>query len=143
MRKLSTPLFMVLASFSVTAVPAIAAPGDVMLSATLSGASETPPASADATGMFMGRLSASTGQLCYTLTSEKLAALTMAHIHVGAAGVAGPPVVVLAPSVPSETCIPVDKDLAQKLTATPGDYYVNIHNAAYPKGAIRGQLSAQ
>jgi hypothetical protein len=141
MRKLTTTLFAVLAGAGLTALPAVAAPGDVMLSATLSGAAETPPTSGDATGMFMGRLNPGTGQLCYTLTSEKLSALTMAHIHVGAAGVAGPPVVVLAPSMTSETCIPVDKDLAMKIVAKPSDYYVNIHNTPFPKGAIRGQLT--
>lgn len=125
------------------AIPAAAAPGDILLSATLSGAAETPPTSGDATGMFMGRLNPGAGQLCYTLTSQKLDALTMAHIHVGAEGVAGPPVVFLAPSVPTETCIAVDKDLAAKIVARPGDYYVNIHNTPYPKGAIRGQLAAQ
>ena len=143
MRKLSTTLFTLLANATLMAIPAAAAPGDVMLSATLTGAAETPAASTDGAGMFMGRLNAGTGQLCYTLTSQKLMAVTMAHIHAGAAGVAGPPVVVLAPSVPSETCISVDKAVAQKLVATPGNYYVNLHNTAYPKGAIRGQLTAQ
>ncbi len=93
--------------------------------------------------MFMGRINVAAGQLCYTLTSEKLPELTMAHIHIGAAGVAGPPVVVLAPSVPTETCMAVDKDVAMKIVASPGGYYVNIHNAAFPKGAIRGQLMTQ
>jgi hypothetical protein len=143
MSKLTTTLFAVFAGAGLIAVPAFAAPGDVMLSATLNGAAETPPTTGNATGMFMGRLNAVSGQLCYTLTSENLPALTMAHIHVGALGVAGPPVVVLAPSVPSETCMAVDKDLAAKITATPGDYYVNVHNTPYPKGAIRGQLTQQ
>lgn len=139
MRSLTMGLFAVLAAAA--AVPAMAAPGDVMLSATLSTGAETPPTAGDATGMFMGRLNPDTAQLCYTLTSDKLTDLTMAHIHVGATGVAGPPVVVLAPSVPTETCMAVDQDTARKLVANPAAYYVNVHNAAYPKGAIRGQLS--
>src|SRR5579863_8253010 len=143
MHKLPMGLVALLAGATVMAVPAAAAPGDVMLSATLTGAAQTPAASADGTGMFMGRLNVGTGQLYYTLTSQNLPALTMAHIHIGAAGVAGPPVVVLAPSVPSETCMAVAKDVAMKIVASPGAYYVNIHNTAYPKGAIRGQLVAQ
>ena len=111
-----------------------------MLTATLSSGAETPPTAADGAGQFKGRLNPATGQLCYTLTSTNLDALTMAHIHVGAIGVAGPPVVMLSPDVPSETCIPVDKAVAAKLIASPGDYYVNIHTAKYPKGAVRGQL---
>jgi hypothetical protein len=143
MRKLPKSLLALLTSAAFAAGPAAAAPGDVMLSATLGGASETPPISGDATGMFMGRVNPGTGQLCYTLTSQKLADVTMAHIHAGAAGVAGPPVVMLSPKVPTETCIPVDKVLAGKLVAHPGDYYVNVHNAAFPKGAVRGQLVPQ
>jgi len=141
MRNLPMALFAIMVSGCLAAIPAAAAPGDIMLSATLGTAAETPPTSGDATGMFMGRLNPASGQLCYTLTSQKLADLTMAHIHVGAAGVAGPPVVVLSPDVPTETCIPVDKDVAQKLAANPAGYYVNIHNTPYPKGAIRGQLT--
>jgi len=143
MRKLPMALIGLFASATMMAIPAAAAPGDVMLSATLTGAAETPPASTDGTGMFMGRLNVGTGQLCYTLTSQNLPDLTMAHIHIGAAGVAGPPVVVLAPSVPSETCIAVAGDVAMKMVAAPGAYYVNVHTTAYPKGAISGQLTAQ
>ncbi len=143
MRKLPLALFAILASATVAALPAAAAPGDVMLMATLGGAEETPPTGVDASGMFMGKLNPDTGMLCYTLTSQKLEALTMAHIHVGAVGMAGPPVVFLSPSVPTETCIPVAKDLALKIIAKPSDYYVNIHNTPFPKGAIRGQLMVQ
>src|SRR5579863_3847260 len=143
MRKLPMMLVALLGSATLMAIPAAAAPGDVMLMATLNGAAETPPASGDGTGMFMGRLNVGAGQLCYTLTSQNLTALTMAHIHIGATGVAGPPVVVLAPSVPSETCIAVAPDVAAKIAANPGAYYVNIHNTAFPKGAVRGQIAVQ
>ncbi len=30
--------------------------------------------------------------------------------------------------------------LVQQILAHPGRYYVNVHNAAYPGGAARGQL---
>jgi hypothetical protein len=142
MRKISIALFAAaVATTAVTAYPVAAAPGDIMLSANLAGGSETPPNDVGATGMFMARVNPASGQLCYTLTSQSLPALTMAHIHVGAMGVAGPPVVVLAPDVPKETCMAIDAALAAKLVATPGDYYVNIHTSTYPKGAIRGQLT--
>ena len=141
MLTIRTAAFALLAASALAGTPAAAAPGDTTLTAMLSGDAETPPAALDGSGMFMGRLNAATGQLCYTLTSKNLDTLTMAHIHVGAIGVAGPPVVVLSPDVPTETCIAVSKDVAARLVASPGGYYVNIHTAKYPKGAIRGQLT--
>ena len=141
MLAIRTAAFTLLTTSALIGMPAAAAPGDTILIAVLSGSAETPPEAIDSTGTFHGRVNPASGQLCYTLTSRNLDALTMAHIHVGAIGVAGPPVVVLSSDAPTETCIPVDKAVAAKLVDSPGDYYVNIHTAKYPKGAIRGQLT--
>ena len=123
---------------------ASAAPGKatgVHLMASLTGSAEVPgPGDADGMGIFTARLNVGQGQLCYTLTSANLATLTMAHIHSGKVGVAGPPVVTLQANAPSETCLGIDKATAQQLVAVPGDFYVNIHTSDKPGGAIRGQL---
>ena len=37
----------------------------------------------------------------------------------------------------AKTTAAIAKDIASK----PGDYYVNVHNEAFPGGALRGQLS--
>jgi hypothetical protein len=63
--------------------------------------------------------------------------LTGAHIHVGAAGVAGPIVVDFDSQLTGSGL--VDADLADIL-ANPTNYYVNVHNGLFPAGAIRGQL---
>ena len=34
----------------------------------------------------------------------------------------------------------VDPALIREIRAHPGRYYVNVHNAEYPGGAVRGQL---
>jgi hypothetical protein len=69
---------------------------------------------------------------------------TGAHIHNAVAGVNGPVVVALIPpdeSGYSSGVVQVnDSALLQAIKLNPKNYYVNVHNADYPAGAIRGQL---
>ena len=131
---------------AVLVAPAIADPkhhdGGRKLGASLSGAVEVPPGDPDGTGMFSGTVNPGQTKVCYTLSVARIATATMAHIHRGAAGVAGPPVVMLMTpaSGHSAACAPVTRDLAKELIANPAGFYVNVHNAAYPAGAVRGQL---
>jgi hypothetical protein len=111
------------------------------LSASLSGPIETPQGDPDGTGTFTARLNAGHDQLCYTLTSAMIGAPTAAHIHAGKQGEAGPPVVPLQPQA-TDTCVAIDKAVADKILADPASYYVNVHNAEYPRGAVRGQLTS-
>lgn len=118
--------------------------GGQKLSTTLNGAAERPgPGDPDGSGSFKARLNPGTGQLCYTLTVSHIATATAAHIHEAPPTAAGPVVVSLsAPaSGSSEACISIAKELAKEILKTPGDYYVNVHNAVYPSGAVRGQLA--
>ena len=39
-----------------------------------------------------------------------------------------------------EGCSEIDAELAADITSDPGAFYVNLHNAGFPAGAIRGQL---
>ena len=82
------------------------------------------------------------GQVCYTLMSKGADTPTMAHIHKGTAGVAGPVVVPVSPPADgmSKGCAPVAADVLAAILAAPSDYYVNVHTATFPKGAMRGQL---
>ena len=115
-------------------------PMGVRIMADLTGATEVPgPGDIDGRGHFMGTVTPGTGRLCYTLTSSMIGTRTMAHIHTGAAGVAGPPVVTLMANAPAQTCMTIARALAQNIVNRPGDYYVNIHTADSPAGAVRGQ----
>ncbi len=82
------------------------------------------------------------GKLCYEVEYHRLAPVTMAHIHAGAAGKAGDPVVTLKLDRDENIkgCTAVTPELAAALLAQPGDFYVNVHTNELPKGAIRGQL---
>jgi hypothetical protein len=36
--------------------------------------------------------------------------------------------------------VTADRELLKAIASDPEDYYVNVHNADYPAGAVRGQL---
>jgi hypothetical protein len=59
-----------------------------------------------------------------------------AHIHNGPAGVDGPVVIPFAGLSGSKQVAPA----LASLLADPSNWYVNVHNADYPGGAVRGQL---
>jgi hypothetical protein len=75
------------------------------LSAQLTGAAEVPePGDPDGTGSFKVTLNQGQGQICYELSVNNIDTATLAHIHIGTAGVAGNPVVTLtAPATGSSS----------------------------------------
>ena len=114
------------------------------VSTSLSGAEETPnPGDPDGTGFAELILNQGQGTIIYTITVAGIEPATMAHIHEAPAGTAGPVVATLmAPtSGMSSGTIVVGKVLVKEIRQNPEDYYINVHNAAYPSGAVRGQLS--
>lgn len=137
-------LQMILIVLAVLALTSIAADGGRTFSITLSGAQEVPPADPDGSGTATITLNHGQGQVCWELTASNIASATAAHIHVAPVGVNGPVVVPLSPptSGSSSGCVDgVNQDLIKAIIQNPEAYYVNVHNAEYPGGAIRGQLS--
>ena|SRR5688500_6537882 len=123
---------------------AAAVRGGRPLITTLTGEAEVPgPGDPDGTGTATITFNPGQGEVCFELTVANIAPATAAHIHVGPVGVAGPVVVGLTPptSGSSTGCVAADGDLVKAIIQEPSDYYVNVHNAAFPAGAVRGQLT--
>lgn len=128
----------------IMADPALADPSGRKLSTTLTGAAEVPgPGDPDGAGSAHITVNVGQTEVCYTLAVSGIDPATAAHIHIGAPDVAGPVVVPLAAptSGSSSGCATVSRELAKDILKNPSDYYVNVHNAAFPAGAVRGQLS--
>ena len=121
------------------------APAATVLSANLTGAVEVPPGDPDASGT--AHIKVSAGQVCFDVSWSGISP-TASHIHKAAKGVAGP---IVVPFFKSDTpvsgnrkqgCTEVSADLANGIAQHPANYYVNVHDAQFPKGAIRGQLAS-
>ena len=84
-------------------------------------------------------------QLCYGLAVRDIGNPTMARIYRGGRNTNGPNLITLThpetgdPGA-SSGCTMIDQSLVRLIRRNPGRYYVNVHNSAYPGGAIRGQL---
>jgi len=84
-------------------------------------------------------------RVCWTMTANNIAQPTRSHIHRGAANSSGPILVSFfetAATADLESCTTavLDRELLNDIIQNPQNYYVNIHNADFPAGAIRGQL---
>lgn len=107
---------------------------------TLSGAEETPPVqtSASGTGKFSVGDDKSVSGSIKTMGFDG----TAAHIHVGAAGKSGPPIITLTKGADGTWSVPAGAKLTDEQYASfkAGDLYVNVHSAEHKPGEIRGQL---
>ena len=110
----------------------------------LTGAAEGPGlGDPDGSGMAELLIDPVRGRFCYVLTVDGIAPAQLAHIHRSPVGEAGGPIVVHleAPTDgESEDCMAIAPEVARSLLQSPAAYYVNVHNADHPGGAVRGQL---
>ena len=111
--------------------------------ARLSGAEELSGGDPDGTG-FAGIAFADTGdRICTTLEVRDIGEVTAAHIHRGSSRTDGAPVVTL--DLPDgdwlDDCVAIDRRLLDEIRRNPAGFYVNLHTAEFPDGALRGQLA--
>jgi CHRD domain len=138
----------VCAAISVLATLAtVSSAADKKLYAKMNGSQEKPKGDADGTGTAVITLKAK--QVCYDIRPKKSGiTFSAGHIHAGARGVAGPPLIPLWGKNKSVKggkltgCVTAKAADIAKVRAKPAGFYVNIHNKANPDGAIRGQLTA-
>ena len=106
----------------------------------LTGAEETPPVNTSATGhgtIHIGKDKSVSGSV-KTTGVEGIAA----HIHVGAKGEAGPPIITLSKGADGTWTVPEGAKLTDEQWADykAGKLYVNVHSAEHKPGEIRAQL---
>ena len=121
-----------------------AADTTVTFKATLNGASETPVTASMATGTATFTYNTVTYILSGTVTFSGITA-TGAHIHKGAAGVAGGVIFPLgsAPFTSPISFTSAALDVTQRADLMANMYYINLHSTAFAGGEIRGQLVKQ
>jgi hypothetical protein len=130
----------------------------ITFTANLLGSNETPPNSSTATGLGTFIFDTVAQDITYTIGYSGLTSTaTMAHIHFGPAGVAGPVILPFSPS-PSGTSGTLSgtlttANLINQATsgivsfndiinaAFAGNLYANVHSVEFPAGEIRGQLT--
>jgi len=122
------------------------------LAAKLSGANEVPvadgPAVADPDGKGIALVRVKGNRVSFSVSFSGTGPLTLGHIHEGKAGVNGPVKVPLfgtaLPATVNAAAGAVEVDdatLAKSIRTNPNGFYVNLHSAEFPGGAVRGQLT--
>jgi hypothetical protein len=128
--------------FALSAASSASAQG-VQLFAVLVGGNEV--AGGDGNGYGAGSVIFVPGGICYSILVNGIGTPELAHIHERKAGVNGDVVINL--DVPSagnkgtvSGCVDVPSALRDRIRRSPNLFYFNVHNDAFPGGAIRGQL---
>jgi hypothetical protein len=131
------------------------APDDVAkFNNNLAGTEEVPQADLDGDGRAQVTLNTETGEVCFRVRFSSAGTPNRGHIHVGDGGANGGIVIpffelVGQPADPRNDdleegqlsdCVMADPVLVQAIADDPTGYYVNLHNARFPGGAMRCQL---
>jgi CHRD domain/IPTL-CTERM motif len=117
---------------------AAALPGPATFLTTLLGSNEVANGDPDGSGAASVTIDPVTGAVSWLFTTANVDTPTLAHIHRAAAGANGPVVFDFAAQLTGTGVMSLA--LAAEIAANPAGFYVNIHTAAHPGGAVRGNL---
>ena len=121
----------------------------VNLAADLRGTNEVPPTGSSAFGSAFVTVDTASNTLTWEVTTSGIASPTLAHIHPGAAGVNGNPLITFASGASqltggrtkgSVSIASLTPTQLNDLINSPSNFYVNVHSTAFGGGEIRGQL---
>lgn len=145
MKKLYFLFFALICFLRLSPVQADHLSQNLLFMAKLDGSQETPPVATTAAGAASFMLNGTRDTLFVNAAVTGLSgAITGAHVHEGAIGVAGPIVTHLTPMVSGNMLrgfiTGADLTAAHLSKYLQGLYYLNIHTAANPNGEIRGQI---
>jgi hypothetical protein len=122
-------------------VASVAMAASKAITVKMDGKQESPAASTTGTGSAKITLDDTKGQVCFKLSWSGIGSPSAAHIHKAVKGKAGPVVVPLFSGTPKKSgCVSASKSLIAAIVKKPSSYYVNVHTAKFPNGAVRGQL---
>jgi len=149
-------LGLLLAGLLVAAVGGLASASndEVRIKVVMTGAQEVPSADPDGSAKAEVTINVGAGQICFDIRTDSTGTPSRGHIHFAPAGTNGGIVVpffelAAVPTDPRhdelengriEGCVAADPAVLQAIVANPSLYYVNLHNARFPGGAVRGQL---
>jgi hypothetical protein len=124
------------------ATPTTTSTREVVFSVNLDGLAPVPgPGAIDGTGTADIIVDPLGTEVCYALRVSNLGTVTAAHIHEGRNGTSGPIAVTLKDPVPEPTkCVETTPSIISGLTSGDRAFYVDVHTAEFPDGAIRAQL---
>jgi hypothetical protein len=115
--------------------------GAESLGVLMSGGAEVP-GPGDPDGLGFADLVFRGTRLFYSVVVFSIGAPTAMHIHPGSPGADNPPLVTF-PAFTGNTAVgqfDLDQATVDSILADPNAFYLNVHNDAFPNGAVRGQL---
>jgi len=143
---MNTKASLLVLATALVATPMIASAEVTTFQLRLSGDQEVP-GPGDPDGQASGTLSIddATGQITWSLSYSGIATPAAMHIHTGAAGAGGGVAVPLNVETTGGDGTLIGSTMADPaalapILAAPSGFYVNVHNADFRGGAIRGQL---